>query len=93
MSGQAYSRFRFAPLLALGVAALLGACAGPGSSSTDLAMSGNSLPAGMGSSVSPDQDTDSRTFIPPEDVTRNGNGQALMWRTGTPISEFGDSYF
>jgi hypothetical protein len=93
MSGQAYSRFHLTPLLALGVAALLGACAGPGGSSTELAMSGNALPAGVGSSVSSDQDTDSRTFIPPEDITRNGNGQALMWRTGTPISEFGDSTF
>lgn len=92
MSGQGYSRFGFAPLLALGVAALLGACAGPGGSSNELAMSGDTLPAGMASSVSAAQDTDSRTFIPPEDITRNGNGQALMWRTGTPISEFGDDY-
>jgi len=82
------------PLLAVSLAALLGACASQGTSEDPQTM-------GSGSTASPhaqfpvaeNTDTDSRAFIPSEDITRNGDGRALMWRTGTPIPEFGDSSF
>lgn len=83
------------PLLAVSLTALLGACAAQGS--------GTSGSSTMGSAASPDTpfreaaaqgtDTDGRVFIPMEDITRNGDGRALMWSTGTPVPEFGDSSY
>lgn len=80
------------PLLAVSLTALLGACASQGSGTDDSPLASAASPDAQ-FPVAQNTDTDSRSFIPPEDITRNGDGRALMWRTGTPVPEFGDSSF
>jgi hypothetical protein len=80
------------PLLAVSLAALLGACASQGTDEGSSTMGSTASPHAQ-FPVAKNTDTDSRRYIPPEDITRNGDGRALMWRTGTPIPEFGDSSF